>query len=67
MISSTPELPAIAYVSSPVYHVPAKLATGTVYMPSQVAARLLGSTMSGAGMFVTRYDIPAVAPVRPAV
>ena len=42
LITTIPNHPAPMYVSAPVYALPAKLVKDTVYMPSQVAKRLLG-------------------------
>jgi hypothetical protein len=33
------------YVSAPTYAIPAKLVRDTIYMPSSVAARMLGPTL----------------------
>ena len=43
VITTIPNHPAPMYVSAPVYALPAKLVKDTVYMPSQLAARLLGA------------------------
>ena len=42
LITTIPNHPAPMYVSAPVYALPAKLVKDTVYMPSQLAKRLLG-------------------------
>lgn len=45
IITTVPNHPAPLYVSTPVFAVPAKLVRDTVYMPSSVAARLLGPVL----------------------
>jgi hypothetical protein len=42
---SLPNHPAPMYVSAPTYAIPAKLVRDTIYMPSSVAARMLGPTL----------------------
>jgi hypothetical protein len=43
---SLPNHPAPMYVSAPTYAIPAKLVRDTIYMPSSVAARVLGPMLT---------------------
>ena len=45
MIAHIPDYPAAVYVSQPSCAIPSKLAKETVYLPSAVARRLLGSEL----------------------
>jgi hypothetical protein len=44
-----PNHPAPMYVSAPTYAIPAKLVRDTIYMPSSVAARVLGAMVPEKG------------------
>lgn len=54
VITTIPNHPAPMYASTPTFAVSPKMAKDTVYMPSSVAARLLGP--------IVRMDKPAPRP-----
>ena len=46
LIANHPGHPSPMFVSQPTYAVPPKMAKDTVYMPSAVAARVLGTVVA---------------------